>query len=147
MPAPLDGLRVIDLSWGFAGALVSLVMADYGAEVVRVEPPDGCVLRAQPAFPLWGRGKQSVVLDLRTAAGRAATRRLAENSDVVLATFRPGVADRMGLGWDDLGWQNPGLVYASITGFGATGPYARLKGYEGVVVAKLGGMGDRKSVV
>jgi crotonobetainyl-CoA:carnitine CoA-transferase CaiB-like acyl-CoA transferase len=140
MRAPLDGLRVVDLSWGFAGALISLTLADYGAAVVRVEPPDGDVLRTQPAFPLWGRGKQSVVLDLRTAAGRATTRRLAENADVVVATFRPGVADRMGLGWDDLGWQNPGLVYASITGFGATGPYARLKGYEGIVTAKLGGM-------
>ncbi len=140
MAAPLDGLRVLDLSWGLAGALATVVLADYGADVIRVEPPQGDPLRGEPAFPLWGRGKRRVVLDLGTAVGRATARRLAENVDVLVESFRPGVAERLGLGWEDLGWQNPGLEHASITGFGTRGPWARLKGYEGIVLAKLGGL-------
>ena len=140
MTAPLAGLRVLDLSWGLAGALVTVTLADYGADVVRLEPPGGDVLRAHHAFPLWARGKRSVVLDLQTAEGRAAVRGLAERSDVLVETFRPGVAGRLGLGGEELAAQNPALVHASITGFGTRGPYAHVKGYEGVVVAKLGGM-------
>ncbi|MBM4265049.1 MAG: CoA transferase [Deltaproteobacteria bacterium] len=139
-PSALGGLRVLDLSRGFAGSLVSLILADYGAEVVRVEPPGGDELREHPAFALWGRGKKSVVLDLARAEDRATARRLAERSDVLLETFRPGVAERFGLGFDELARACPGLVYTSITGFGRRGPYAHLKGYDGIVLAKLGGM-------
>ncbi len=137
---PLDGLRVVDLSWGLAGALSTLVLADYGAEVIRVEPPDGDLLRAEPAFALWGRGKQSVVLDLRRADGRAAARRLIEHADILVESFRPGVAARLRLAYEDFADQHPGLIHASITGFGERGPCAHLKGYEGVVLAKMGGM-------
>jgi crotonobetainyl-CoA:carnitine CoA-transferase CaiB-like acyl-CoA transferase len=107
---------------------------------VRVEPPGGDVLRSQPAFHLWLRGKKSVVLDLATAAGRDDALALADASDVLVESFRPGVAERLGLAHERLAARNPGLVHVSITGFGRRGPYARLKGYEGVVLAKLGGM-------
>ncbi len=140
MTQALGGLRVVDLSWGLAGALVSTTLADYGAEVLRIEPPAGDVLRTHPAFPLWGRGKRSVVLDLRRADDRATVRRLVERSDVLLETFRPGVGERLRLAYDDFADQHPALVHTSITGFGRRGPHARLKGYEGVVMAKLGGM-------
>ena len=140
MTAVLEGLRVVDLSWGLAGALTTLVLADYGAEVLRVEPPGGDVLRGEPAFALWARGKKSVVLDLKRADGRAAARRLIEHADIVVETFRHGVAARLRLDYDDFAVQHPGLVYASLTGFGRRGPCARLKGYEGIVMAKLGGM-------
>lgn len=136
----LAGLRVVDLTWGLAGALAGVVLADFGAEVLHVEPPAGDPLRAHPAWPLWGRGKRSVLLDLAAASDRAAIRRLAENADVFLTTLRPATASRLGLDYDDLAWQHPGLVYTRITGFGTRGPYAKVKGYEGVVVAKLGGM-------
>jgi crotonobetainyl-CoA:carnitine CoA-transferase CaiB-like acyl-CoA transferase len=138
--APLDGLRVVDLSWGYAGALVGMVLADYGAEVVRVEPPQGDVLRSQPAFQLWQRGKKSVVLDLRSAAGRESALELAAAADVLVESFRPATAARLGLDHARLAERNPSLVHVSITGFGRRGPYADVKGYDGIVLAKLGGM-------
>ena len=137
--AALAGLRVVDLV-GTRG-LTTLVLADYGADVLRIEPPAGDVLRGEPAWPLWGRGKRSVVLDLHEASARATVRRLVEGADVVVASFRPGRAERWRLAYEDFADQHPGLVYASITGFGRKGPYAALKGYEGVVMAKVGGMG------
>lgn len=140
MSDALAGLRVLDLSRGLSGALFSLVLADYGAEVLHVESPAGDPLRGHPAFPLWGRGKKSVVLDLRSDDGRRTARRLAESVDVLVETFRPGVVERLGLAYPDLATVNPGLVHTSITGFGRRGPYAHLKGYEGIVMAKLGAM-------
>jgi crotonobetainyl-CoA:carnitine CoA-transferase CaiB-like acyl-CoA transferase len=137
----LEGLRVVDLSWGFAGAITSLVLADFGAEVLKLEPPGGDGLRSQPAHALWNRGKKSIVVDLRTEAGRAEARGLAEHSDVLIETFRPGVAVRLGLGYEELARVNPGLVHTSVTGFGTRGPHAHLKAYDGIVLAKIGGMG------
>ncbi|MEE2665069.1 MAG: CoA transferase, partial [Myxococcota bacterium] len=136
----LGGLRVIDLSRGFCGAVVSQLLADYGAEVIRVESPQGDVLREQPAYYFWQRGKQSVTLDLALDRDRRRARQLATSADILIETFRPGVAERLGLGYDELCKHNPGLLYASITGFGRTGPYASWKGYEALVMAKLGGM-------
>jgi crotonobetainyl-CoA:carnitine CoA-transferase CaiB-like acyl-CoA transferase len=133
----LAGLRVVDFSNLRTGAQVSQFLADFGADVVHVERP-GSPLRAEAAWPFWGRGKRSVELDLKDAADLAVARRLAQNADVVIETFRPGVADRLGLGYEDLSRTNPKLVYASISGFGSKGPYVNLKGYEGVVMAKLG---------
>jgi crotonobetainyl-CoA:carnitine CoA-transferase CaiB-like acyl-CoA transferase len=135
----LEGLRVLDLSWGLAGTLVTQLLADYGAEVIRVEPPQGDALRGQPGFYQWARGKHSAVLDLRQAADRERARALAERADVLVETFRPGVAAKLGLDHAQLAPANPGLIYASVTGFGRRGPYAQLKGYEGLVMARLGG--------
>src|SRR6185503_9802329 len=138
---PLSGLRVVDFSWGLAGALATLVLADYGAEVIAVEPPGGSPLRGEAGFVVWGRGKKSVVVDLREAGGRATARRLIEQADVAVTSFRPGAGERLGLIYEDFAERHPSLVWASITGFGTRGPYAHLKGYEGVVMAKVGGMG------
>ena len=135
----LDGLRVVDLSPNRVGAQVSQVLADFGADVVWVEPPGGAVLRDAAAFPYLARGKHSVVADLSEPDGVDTVRRVAGNADVVIETFRPGVADRLGLGYEQLAARNPALVYASITGFGRQGPLAQVPGYEGVVMAKLGG--------
>ncbi len=141
MSGPLDGIRVADFTWGLAGALVSLVLADYGADVAVIEPPEGSPLRAEPAFPLWFRNKRSAVLDLKTDTGRQAARSLVERADVLLTAFRPGVAERLGLIDAETARRNPGLIHTQISGFGRRGPYAHVKGYEGVVVAKMGGMG------
>src|SRR3954463_12334250 len=111
----LAGLRVIDLSNTMTGAQVSQLLADFGAEVVHVEPPGGSPLRSQPAYPFWARGKKSIELDLRAAADRDVAYGLACDADVLIETFRPGVADRLGLGFDTLNEDNPGLVYGSIT--------------------------------
>ena len=134
----LEGLRVVDLSPTRLGAQVSQVLADFGADVVWIEPPTGAALRSAPSLPYLARGKRSVVADLTDVADVEAVRELAERADVVIETFRPGVAERIGLGYESLAERNPGLVYASITGFGREGPLADVPGYEGVVMAKLG---------
>src|ERR1700750_188504 len=128
--APLGGIRVLDLSTSVTGFQASQVLADFGAEVVHVEPPGGSPLRDLPSYPCLARGKHSIVLDLKAPADRALARQLAEAADVLIETFRPGVAERLGLGYDALSEVNPGLVFTSITGFGRTGPYAGTKGYE-----------------
>ena len=136
----LEGLRVVDLSNVRTGAQVSQLLADFGADVVHVEPPGGSPLRREAAWPCWARGKRSIQLDLHDPDDVAVVRGLAATSDVVLETFRPGVADRLGLGYDELSRRNERLVYASITGFGRRGPLVDLQGYEGVVLAKFGAM-------
>jgi crotonobetainyl-CoA:carnitine CoA-transferase CaiB-like acyl-CoA transferase len=130
---------VVDLSTTLTSAHVSGLLADFGADVVGVEPPAGSPLRAEPAFPFWGRNKRSIALDLHSPADSAVARSLAERADVVVETFRPGVIERFGLGYDDLAAANPRLVYASVTAFGRTGELAQAKGYEGLVMARLAG--------
>jgi crotonobetainyl-CoA:carnitine CoA-transferase CaiB-like acyl-CoA transferase len=142
----LSGLTVVDLSPTRVGAQMSQLFADHGADVVWVEPPGGSPLRHEPAFPFWTRGKRSVELDLRADDGRDAARDLAASADVLIETFRPGVMDRLGLGYDDLARVNPRLVYASVTGFGRQGPFAGVKGYEGIVQAKLGSFASFRKI-
>ena len=122
------------------GALCTLVMADYGAEVIKVEPPGGDPFRFQPAWISWNRGKKGIVLDLRTTAGREHAIHLAGAADVLVESFRPGDMADWGLAYDTLSQLYPRLVYCSITGFGQKGPLRRVKGYEGVVAAKAGRM-------
>ncbi len=134
----LTGLRILDLSPSRVGAQASQLFADFGADVIWVEPPGGAALRAHPAYPFWTRGKQSIELDLRSDAGREQVLALARDADVLIESFRPGVLDRRGLGFDRLGSVNPRLVYTSITGFGREGPLSGVKAYEGLVAAKIG---------
>jgi crotonobetainyl-CoA:carnitine CoA-transferase CaiB-like acyl-CoA transferase len=138
--AALDGLRVLDLSNSLAGAQASQSLADFGAEVVQVEPPCGSSLRSNPAYPFIARGKKSIVLDLKAESDRALAHELALGADVLVETFRPGVIERLGLGYDDLQAENPSLVYGSVSAFGRTGPYAGAKGYEALVMARTGAL-------
>ena len=140
MSGPCTGLTVLDFSFGMPGALCTLVMADYGAEVIKVEPPGGDPFRFQPAWISWNRGKKGIVLDLGTEEGREQAIRLAGEADVLVESFRPGDMADWGLAYDDLSKLHSGLVYCSITGFGQKGPLRRVKGYEGVVAAKAGRM-------
>lgn len=137
---PLHGLTVLDLSSNLASAYTTLLFADFGAQVIQVERPGGSPLRAMAGWPFWLRGKQSIVLDLHDAADVEVAQSLAAGSDVVVEAFGPGVADGLGLGYEALAASNPGLVYTAISGFGHTGPYAHLKSYEAVVMAKTGSM-------
>jgi crotonobetainyl-CoA:carnitine CoA-transferase CaiB-like acyl-CoA transferase len=137
---PLRGLTVLDLTTNLSSASTTLLFADFGAEVVQVERPGGSTLRRMAAWPFWSRGKKSIVLDLTDPDDAAVARSLAFESDVVVEAFGPGAADGLRLGYDDLRTDNAGLVYTAISGFGPTGPYAHLKAYEAVVMAKTGSM-------
>ncbi|HVV29246.1 MAG TPA: CoA transferase, partial [Mycobacteriales bacterium] len=135
---PLDDIRVVDLSTTVPGASATRFLADYGADVIHVEPPGGSGLRQLHGYPYLGRGKRSIVLDLHDAADLDTARALAADADVVVSTWRPGVAERLGLDHAALSAANPGLVSAEISGFGSAGPWRDIKGYEGLVMAKLG---------
>lgn len=144
----LAGVRVADFSRVLAGPYATMTLADFGADVIKVEPPSGDDTRQwKPPVDAAGeatyfgsvnRNKRSVVLDLAAEAGLAEARRLAASADVVVENFRPGVMDRFGLSYDDVRAVNPGVVYCSITGFG-TGEGAALAGYD-LLVQAVGGL-------
>jgi len=137
MALACEGLKVLDFGQGY-GAIPGMILADYGAEVIKVEPPQGEMYRSMPAFLQWNRGKKGVVLDLKTEEGRKVAQALAARSDVVIENFRPGVAERLGIGYGELSQANPSLVYLAISGFGQKGKYRNYKAYEGIVAAKTG---------
>ncbi len=146
---PLAGIRVLDFSRILSGPYASMVLADLGAEVVKVEPlGSGDETRNFPPFqgPLshyyiaLNRSKQSITLDLKSPDGAKIARELAQKSDVLLENFRPGVMDRLGLGYDELKADNPGLVYCSITGFGRNSPHADKPAFDIVAQALSGVM-------
>jgi crotonobetainyl-CoA:carnitine CoA-transferase CaiB-like acyl-CoA transferase len=140
MSGACEGLQVIDFTWWMAGPLATMILADCGAEVIKVEPPAGDPARGLPAFHTWNRGKRSVVADLKTPAGRDRVHALMRNADVVVAAFRPDVAERLGIDYATARALNPAVVYGEITGFGPQGEYSHLKGYEALVAAKSGRM-------
>jgi crotonobetainyl-CoA:carnitine CoA-transferase CaiB-like acyl-CoA transferase len=135
-----DGLRVIDFSSWMAGPLATMVLADNGADVIKVEPPEGDPARDLPAFQTWNRGKKSIALDLKTDEGREQATELVRSADVVVTAFRPGVAKRLGIDYETVHKLNPAAVYAAVSGFGESGKFAHLKGYEPLVSAKFGRM-------
>ncbi len=146
MSGACEGLRVVDFSFWMAGPLATMLLADNGAEVIKVEPPEGDPARGLPAFQTWNRGKKSVVLDLKTGVGRQHATQLVRWADVVVVAFRPGVAERLGIGYQQVQEVNPGAVYVAITGYGEKGQYRRLKGYDHLVVAKFGRMMNFENV-
>ncbi len=141
LPRPLDGIRVIELGQLLAGPFTGTILAYFGAEVIKVEPPgDGDPIRGwrilENGTSHWyrslGRNKKSVTLDLKTEKGRELVKELLKGADVVVENFRPGVIEKWGLAPDDLKPFNPGLIYARISGYGQTGPYAAKPGYASV---------------
>ncbi len=130
MPGACAGIRILDTSRDAAGALATMVLADFGAEVIRVEPPGADPMAAMPAYLLLQRGKKSVTLDLHSAEGRAELHRLVPGVDVVV--------EDAGGDYDELKAINPALVICSITGFGRTGPYAGVVANDSLVMAKAG---------
>jgi crotonobetainyl-CoA:carnitine CoA-transferase CaiB-like acyl-CoA transferase len=135
---PLSGLVVVDLSTTAPGAHATQFLAEAGAEVILIEQPGGSPLRKLAAWPVLGGGKRSIGLDVHDDADREALTTLIARADVLVTTMRPQTAERLGLGPAPLAELNPRLVSAAITGWGSTGPWASLKGYEGMVMAKLG---------
>src|SRR5574341_64126 len=127
----LDGITVLDLSTQMPGPYCSMILADLGAEVVKVEAPGGDPLRAYPPmFDSVNRGKRSIVLDLKTADGKAILGRLAGRADLVLEGFRPGVAARLGVDYASVAKIKPDIIYCSISGFGQDGPYRDGSGHD-----------------
>ncbi len=120
-----------------------MFLADTGAVVIKVEPPEGDPIRQHPAFLQWLRGKKSIALDLKEARDVQIAHALVAQADVVLESFRPGVAERLGIGYSTLAGINPRLIYATIRGFGDHGPYSGIKGYEAIVAAKSGQLRGR----
>ncbi|MDF3297042.1 CaiB/BaiF CoA transferase family protein [Streptomyces tropicalis] len=146
-PAPLAGLRVLDLATLFAGPIAATMLGDFGAEVIKVEHP----AKPDPArghgpakngvglwWKLLGRNKRTITLDLSRPGGRSTLLRLAEGADVIVENFRPGTLERWDLGWPELSAVNPRLVLARVTGFGQYGPYARRPGFGTLAEAMSG---------
>ncbi|NIA69965.1 CoA transferase [Pelagibius litoralis] len=142
MPGPLDGFKVIDLTTMVSGPLGTMILADQGADVIKVETPEGGDHTRQVATRRNGfsasflnnnRNKRSIALNLKTPEGLAAVKHLARDADVFIQNFRPGVIDRLGLGYEALRGENPKLVYASISGFGFEGPFAQKPVFDPLV--------------
>ena len=145
MPGALDGFRVIDFSQVIAGPLATRVLADQGADVIKVEPPSGDILRhmggvagLSPTFATVNRSKRSLVLDLKKGGAVEALLRLVESADVFVQNSRPGAMERIGIGEKALRERNPRLVYVSISGFGEAGPYAHKRVYDPIVQGMSG---------
>ena len=145
---PLRGIRVLDLSRLMAGNMLSLQLADFGADVVKVEPPEGDPLRAwrddghSLFWKTYGRNKRSVMLNLRQAPAMAALWKLVETADVFIENYRPGTLEKMGLAPEKLLERNPDLIVVRISGFGQTGPYAQYPGF-GTLIEAMSGFADR----
>ena len=143
---PLAGLTVIDLSTTLPGAQATQFLADCGAEVIMVEPPDGSPLRELAGWPALLRGKRSVTLDLHDDADLDRLRALLRRADVMINTLRPTAAERLGLTPELLSERYPHLVVANITGWGSTGPLRNYKGWEALVMAKTGVMHEKRGL-
>jgi crotonobetainyl-CoA:carnitine CoA-transferase CaiB-like acyl-CoA transferase len=155
---PLNGVRVLDLSRLVAGNMLSLQLGDFGADIIKVEPPSGDPLRdwrdggKSLHWKTYARNKRSIVLDLRQDAAKDALKRLVATADVFIENYRPGTLEEMGLGPDVLHKANPGLIVVRVSGFGQTGPYAALPGFGTLVEAMSGfaartGFADREPVL
>jgi formyl-CoA transferase len=134
----LSGIRVLDVTQVMAGPFCTMLLADFGADVVKIEPPGGDSTRAvpggsgtdSPSFNAVNRGKRSAVVNLKTAGGRETLQRLAQTADILVENYRPGVVATLGLDFPSLHALNPRLIYASISGYGQTGPEARKGGFD-----------------
>src|SRR5947207_3441098 len=145
---PLIGVRVLDLSRLVAGNMLSLQLADFGADVIKIEPPGGDPLRhwREDGAPLfwktYGRNKRSIILDLHREAAKQVLLALVRDADVLIENYRPGTLEKMDLGPDVLWQGSPQLIVLRLSGFGQTGPYARLPGF-GTLVEAMSGFAER----
>ena len=147
MPGPLDGIRIVDLSVALTGPLATGMLVDQGAECIKIEQaPIGDVVRwlgtsmagVSAMFQVANRGKRSIVLDLRQEEGLAILRDLVAGADVFVQNFRPGVAERLGVAFEDIRALRPDIVYADLTGFGPDGPYSQRRVYDTVIQGQSG---------
>lgn len=140
---PLLGVRVIDFGQYISGPVTGVLLAEMGADVIKIEPPQGDPFRKwedglSATFVAFNRGKRSVVLDLKSSKDKERLYELVKTADVLVENFRPGVTKRLGIDYEILTSKNPSLIYCSITGFGTDGPYADLPAYDGVALGYSG---------
>jgi crotonobetainyl-CoA:carnitine CoA-transferase CaiB-like acyl-CoA transferase len=148
----LEGIRVLDFTTAMAGPRCGMLLGDFGADVIKIEAPEGDYARRwgqhrygpggqfSGLFIAMNRNKRSVVLDLKTQAGRDAATALAATADVIIENYRPGVADRLGVGYAEVSARNPGIIYCSISGFGQNGPLRERPGLDMLMQAYAGHM-------
>jgi alpha-methylacyl-CoA racemase len=146
MTRPLEGVRILDFSTLLPGPLATVILAEAGAQVLKLERPGGGdeMRREDADFAMLNRGKMSLAIDLKDPAQKAALLPLIETADVLVEQFRPGVMDRLGLGFDDVKALNPRLIYCSINGYGSTGPKAQDAGHDLTYAAEAGLLGQTK---
>ena len=149
MPGPLHGFRVLDITTMVSGPVATMMLADQGADVIKIEPPGGELMRRvgverrgmTASFLSCNRGKRSLAIDLKSAEGASIALRLAATADVLVQNYRPGAIDRMGFGEEAVRAVRPDIVFVSISGFGESGPYAHKRVYDPVIQA-LSGLAD-----
>ncbi|MGD9892450.1 MAG: CoA transferase, partial [Dehalococcoidia bacterium] len=140
-PGPLAGLRVLDFSGFIAGSYCPMTLADFGADVIKVESPEGDAFRSFGfGFLGWNRGKRGLSVDTRRPEGQAAVHDLVRQADIIVENFRPGTAKRLGLDFETLSAINPRLIYSTVTAFGDTGPLAGAPGFDPLLQARSGAM-------
>jgi len=146
---PLNGIRILDLTQFLSGPFATQVLADLGADIIKLEPPQGDPIRAVPPhfvgensvyYLCINRNKRTVAVDMKVPEGRELVKRLALSSDIVMENFRPGVLERLGFSADALRKEKPSLIWCSISGFGQDGPYRNKPAYDMIVQALSGGM-------
>lgn len=143
---PLDGITVIDLTVNIAGPSATMILADLGARIIKIEPPGGDVSRSwtpkaggiATVYSAFNRGKESVIINAKEEEGRALLYRLLADADVFVESMRPGKADALGLGWEQLHAINPRLIYCSVNAFGEVGPMAGIAGFDAIIQAYSG---------
>ena len=145
----LNGIRIIDCTRNIAGPVATMLAAEMGADVIKIEPPDGDEMRRWPPFVdgesvyfvSCNRGKRSIALDLKTSDGKQLFHRLLRTADVFVENYRPGTLEKLGLGWSNLHTIYPKLVWVSVSGYGRSGPRANAPAYDSMIQAYTGIMG------
>ena len=145
MAGALDGIRIIDLTQGIAGPYTGMLLAEQGADVIKVEPPQGDAARGTPGFHIWNRSKHSVVADPATQDGLTFIQQLVASADIVLTDFQPGSDAYQSLSYEVLSQNNPGLIYCHLPAFGTTGPHATRYPDDALVAAVSGLLGSQWS--
>ncbi len=143
MAQALDGIRILDLSWGIAGPMGVLLLAEHGADVIKVEPPGGDPFRSYDGYTVWNRSRRSIELDLKDSEGSERFSQLIATADVVVESFRPGVIDRLGFGYDEIAAINPGAILLSIPAYPDGHRFAQRSGYDALVQASSGQMWEQ----
>jgi crotonobetainyl-CoA:carnitine CoA-transferase CaiB-like acyl-CoA transferase len=144
MSKVLEGVRVIDLSWGIAGPVTGMLLADHGADVVKIEPPGGDPFRASAGYAAWLRGRRSLELDLNDESDRTVAHTLCGGADVVITSFSPGTADRLGVGPEVLQGLNPRLIVCTLSAYGDLPAHRDRPGYDALVAARLGILDEQR---
>ncbi len=144
MAGVFEDLFVLDLSWGIAGPMTTMMLADGGANVTRIESPDGDPSADPTGWRVWNRGKRSATLDLRAADELATFRRMASEADILVESFSPGTMSRLGASHDELARVNPRLITCSISAYGSSGRHHERPGYDGLVAARTGLLYDQR---